>query len=133
MIEAWPRDEAAIRQTRSAFNDAIARKDLNAIAAVLRDDYLVVPSGSTDPVDKRAILTVYADHFADPAFVTFDRITDRILFSIDRQRAAELGLWRGSWRSDGAQRIRSGTYQAVWLASAQGWSLIRESYELLDG
>lgn len=133
MIEAWPPDEAAIRQTRSAFNDAIARKDLNAIEAILCDDCLVVPSGSTDHVDKRGMLAVYAGHFADPAFVTFDRTTALVLLSADRRRASELGIWRGSWRSDGGERARSGSYQAVWLPSQRGWRLIRESYELLDG
>jgi hypothetical protein len=59
MIETQLPDEVAIRQTRSAFNDAIGRKDLVAIEAVPRDD--------------------------------------------------------------------------CWLPSERDWSLIRESYELLDG
>ncbi|WP_052757362.1 YybH family protein [Sphingobium chungbukense] len=133
MTDMSTQDEAAIRQARSAFNEALFRKDLPAIDAILQDDYAVMPSFSARCFDKSGILGVYRNYFSDPGFVTFDRIADSIIIGTDGKRAAELGQWRGLWRTDSGERERTGIYHAAWLPSDLGWKLARESYVLLEG
>lgn len=133
MTDTRTLEEAKIREARMAFNDAIVRKDLPAIAALLRDDYAVMPSFAARCFDKQGILDVYRDHFSDPGFITFERVPERIILSPNRQRAAELGHWRGLWRAGSEERGRAGIYHAAWLPSALGWTLTRESYVLLEG
>lgn len=132
--EPSPAEVAAIVEARSAFNEALVRKDLAAIDAVLHADYLVMPSFSTSCVDKPAILDTYKSYFADPDFITFARTPEGILLGKDRTRAAETGSWVGKWRggSEGKGN-RSGVYQAEWRLSEHGWKLMRENYVLLEG
>lgn len=133
MTGAPPLDEVQIRKARTAFNDAIVQKDLSAIAAFLEDDYAVMPSFSARCFDRQRILDVYRDYFSDPGFVGFDRVPDRIILSPNRQRAAELGHWRGLWRAGSEERGGAGIYHAAWLPSSRGWRLARESYVLVEG
>ena len=130
MTDMSIQNEAMIRQARSAFNDALVSKDLPAIAALLQDDYAVMPSFSTHCFDKPSILDVYRNYFTDPGFITFDRTPDSIILGSDGKRSAELGQWRGLWRG---QSARAGIYHAAWLLSDQGWKLAKESYVLLEG
>lgn len=133
MIDMPAPDEAKIRQARSAFNHALIAQDISAIDALLQEDYAVMPSFSARCFDKPGILDVYRSYFADPGFITFDRMPDSILLGSNGRRAAELGHWRGRWRADSGERSRAGIYHAAWLLSDQGWKLARESYVLLEG
>lgn len=130
MTDVSAKQEAAIRQARSAFNDALVLKDLSVIDALLVADYAVMPSFSARCFDKPGILDVYRNYFADPAFITFDRMPDSVVFGPDGKRAAEQGRWRGRWRG---QPERAGIYHAAWLLTDRDWKLTRESYVLLEG
>ena len=130
MTDVSAQQEAKIRQARSAFNDALVSKDLPFIDALLQTDYAVMPSFSARCFDKPGILDVYRNYFADPAFITFDRTPDSIVFGTDGKRAAETGRWRGLWRG---QPDKAGIYHAAWLLTDQDWKLTKESYVLLEG
>lgn len=107
---------------------------MSAIDDMLHADYLVMPSFSTNCVDKVAVLDAYKSYFADPDFITFVRIPERVVLGTDRCLAAEIGNWDGRWRLDSeGNGSRSGVYLAEWLLSQQGWKLMRENYVLLKG
>lgn len=122
-----------IRQQRAIFNDALVHRNLSTIDDILHADYLVMPSFSTDCVDKAGILGAYKNYFADPDFITFVRTPERVVLGFDRCCAAETGDWEGRWKPDSdGNGNRSGVYQAEWrLSPKQGWKLMRENYVLL--
>jgi ketosteroid isomerase-like protein/quercetin dioxygenase-like cupin family protein len=121
-------DETAIRAAREAFNAAIAKGDLNGIAAALADDaQLLSGSDSLVYAGKPAQVAVWAQDMKDPNRGIYVRTPDRIEVSPLAPMAFESGHWKGvDTRS--ATDWASGVYSAKWRRTGGKWLIESETY-----
>lgn len=75
-----------------------------------------------------AVLDAFAAQFADPAFVTYERITATVDLDQDEARAAESGRWVATWRD---APTLTGTYLAAWRRVTGQWVIESELYVTL--
>jgi ketosteroid isomerase-like protein len=116
---------STIRALRKRYNLAIAAHDMAAIQPLLEPDYVVLPGSSGVPLDSERLSTRL---FADPTLITYMRRPRRVTVSRSGKRAAETGIWTGTWlKPDGVMRL-TGIYQAMWVPSAGTWRLRNESF-----
>ena len=115
-------DEIEIRRLRDQSNAAIARHDVGAARAVLREDARFIVS-SGDLLDGAAAMArAFEERFADPDFVTF--IREPALIDVDGTTAAEAGHWIGRW----TQQEIFGRYLARWHREPDGWRIVAELF-----
>jgi ketosteroid isomerase-like protein len=122
--------DLAIRLARAAFNRALAHRDLDAVAALLsREVVLVTGTDSAVLSGRKAQLLAWKREFAaGPETRTlYTRTPDTILPSPSHPIAMEHGRWQGA-KADSGQVIASGTYSAKWRQSATGWLLEAEIF-----
>ncbi len=123
--------EAEIRAARAASNAAIARHDVAGMQAPFLPDAVVLPGSSGAPFGMDTFAARIGTTFADPTFVAYVRTPERVRVGRSGRRAAESGRWVGIWRKpDGEMRI-TGVYQAMWLATSDGWRMKNESFVTL--
>jgi ketosteroid isomerase-like protein len=127
----WPgaaQAEQQIRAQRAAFNRAIAKGDIPAIAAVLADNaQLVSGSGSNVTAGKRAQVDLWSQDLRDKSRGIYVRTPDRIDLSPVAPMAMETGHWRGV-DSKSAKDWASGLYSAKWRRVGNKWKLEAETY-----
>lgn len=117
--------DLAIRLRRAAFNDALARADLDAIAAILsRDVVLVTGTDSAVLVGRKAQLLAWRREFAAAGRTVYTRSPDTIIASPVEPIALEHGRWRGV----AAGSATSGDYTAKWRETPAGWVIEAEIY-----
>jgi ketosteroid isomerase-like protein len=127
----WPgaaHAEQQVRAQRAAFNGAIARGDIPAIAAVLADNaQLIGGDFSTLTAGKRAQIALWSQDLKDKSRGIYVRTPDRIQLSPVLPMAMESGHWRGldsKTRSDWS----SGVYAAKWRRFGGTWKIENETY-----
>jgi ketosteroid isomerase-like protein len=128
---AAPSDVDVIRAARAANNAAIAAHDAAAMRPAYTDDYTAI-TGSFGAVMRGGDAVgarMAAGVFADPKFVTYERIPDVITIATPRDRAMERGHWVGRW----IDATLTGEYLAVWVPVGTGWKLRSESFVTLTG
>ena len=76
-----------------------------------------------------AVIDAFAAQFADPAFGTYIRETERVDLDVSGQRAAENGRWTGV----GGGSEMGGTYLATWRKVTGQWVIENELYVTLVG
>ncbi len=65
------------------------------------------------------------------AFVSYERIPDKVTMAGSGRRIGESGHWVGTWRkADGIMR-KTGDYLAVWTVSKGQWRLRSEAFVTL--
>jgi ketosteroid isomerase-like protein len=121
-------DGAEIFARRTAFNEAIAARDIERIADVLADDVVLVTG--TDSVvyaGRDAQLSIWRDDFVDGRRAVFVRTPDCIrVFSV-RPIALEYGRWRGE-REVARENFAIGRYTAKWRRIDGAWRLEAEVF-----
>jgi ketosteroid isomerase-like protein len=119
--------EHQIRARRAAFNRAIAKGDIPAIAAVLADNaQLVTGSDSSVISGKAAQVAVWSRDLKDKSRGIYVRTPDRITVS-PFSMALETGHWRG--RDNRSARIwAKGEYVAKWRRFGGTWKIESETY-----
>ncbi len=122
--------EADIRAVRRTSNEAIRRHDLQAFAASLTDDLVVVAGNGGFIPTREAYIQRFAEDFADPKAVVYERIIDSVEISKEAPLAAEHGHWVGT-RPDGS-RAFGGTYLAMWRKTSKGWKIRSELFVRLN-
>lgn len=120
--------EAEIRALRARSNAAIAARDIAAMKALFLPDATVLPAASGAPQGMGGFDARMARAFADPDFLGWERLPDRVLIAESGERAAESGRWTGRWRD----RTSGGVYQTMWERTADGWRIRNESFVALD-
>ena len=122
----------AIAAARTAFNQALADRDMAVIESVLAEDCVLTPgddgeqmSGRQTQLDAwRSIMTQAPDLF-------YLRAPMRIDVSEDGLLAAESGRWNGSWSAHGVQVRYSGRYFAKWRLEGNDWRIASEVFVTL--
>ncbi len=121
-------DEQLIRSARDRSNAAIAKHDLEAVAAVWMEDVHVVSSTSAQTAGKAANRERMAAQFKNRPDTIFVRTPVTIDVYAPWNVAAERGEWTGKWTEpDGALAI-GGTYQAQWRKIDGRWLLQGELF-----
>jgi len=124
--------DLAIRLRRAAFNAAIENGDLDAIAALLaRDAVLVTGTSSTVITGRKAQLQVWRREFAAPDRAIYTRTPETILLSEVEPAASEHGRWQ-CVAAAGGSHVASGSYAAKWRRTEEQWVVEAEIYLTLE-
>ncbi len=119
----------AIRARRKLTNRLIAAHDAGRLKPFLHPDITLIAGDGTVLAGAAAVLDAFAVQFADPAFVTYERITESVDLDQDEARAAESGRWIATWRD---APTLTGTYLAVWRKVTGQWVIESELYVTLS-
>ena len=121
-------DEQLIRAARDRSNAAIAKHDLDGIAAAWMEDVHVVSSTSAQTAGKRANRDRMAAQFTNRPDTIYVRTPVTIDVYAPWNVASERGEWTGKWTEpDGALEI-GGTYQAQWRKIDGRWLILGELF-----
>jgi len=137
--EASPRarpviaDWGAIRRNRLAQNAAIARGDLEAIAAYWTDDVTICRGLGLQLAGKAAYRKLFADDPASPDKIVYQRIPKTIEASQVWPLAFESGVWMGHRGTPEGPVVIQGQYSAQWVKRAGHWLIRSEVYVALSG
>jgi ketosteroid isomerase-like protein len=136
MTTAMAADDAVaiVRSLRAQSNAAIAAHDAKRLRPLLADDYRGIQgtSGALDAGGAATARSYANEEFRDPAFVSYERIPDKVTLAGSGRRVGESGHWVGTWRKpDGIMR-KTGDYLAVWTVSNGQWRLRSESFVTLS-
>jgi ketosteroid isomerase-like protein len=119
---------AAIRAARVAINEAIARREPEAIGAFLLPSYHVVTARSLQRNGREDSVRSWAETFARDCSVAHEGVPDEIHVNEDWGMAEEHGRWSGMLTAkDGPIEI-AGRYAAKWQCTAEGWMLQAEIF-----
>ena len=118
----------AVRARRKLTNKLIAAHDAGRLKPFLHPEITLIAGDGTVLSAAGAVLEAFAAQFADPSFVTYERITASVDLDRDEARAAESGRWVATWRD---APTLTGTYLAVWRKVTGQWVIESELYVTL--
>lgn len=123
----------AVRVQRAAFNAAIATKDIEAVAATMHDNIILVTGTASEVFTGRAAqLSLWQKDFETPGRAVYVRTTDCVRVSEVFPVALETGHWRGvrEGQADGsgARSFAAGVYAAKWRRVDGTWLLESEVF-----
>ncbi len=123
----------AVRAQRTAFNEAIANKDIEAVAATIRERVVLVTGTTSEVISGRAAqVSLWQGNFATPGRAVFVRTPDCVRVSEVVPVALETGRWRGEREGQaqepGAKSFAAGTYAAKWHRIDGTWLLEAEIF-----
>lgn len=122
---AVPPAETAIRARRKLTNKLIAAHQAGRLRPFLDPQIKLIAGDGTLILGAEAVIEAFDAQFQDPAFVAYVRTSQSVTLDQDEARAAETGVWVGTWRD---QSALSGTYLAVWRKVTGQWVLESELY-----
>ena len=123
-----PADDQQIRAARDRSNAAIAKHDLDAIAAAWMEDVHVVSSTSAQTAGRAANRERMAAQFKNRPDTIYVRTPITVDVFAPWHVAAERGEWIGKWTEpDGPLEI-GGTYQAQWRRVDGRWLIQAELF-----
>jgi ketosteroid isomerase-like protein len=121
-------DENLIRSARARSNAALAKHDLDGIAALWMDDVHVVSSTSAQGAGKNANRDRLALQFKNRPDTIYVRKPITVEVYAPWNVASERGEWTGKWTEpDGIMEI-GGTYQAQWRKIDDRWLIQGELF-----
>ncbi len=124
-----PADE--VRSLRKQSNAAIARHDVEAVVSFLDVEYQVTV-GSGDLFHGRAEERErWRAEFARAGDVLYVRTPESVEVSSSGERAAEIGVWVGSWTTPNGPRRVGGRYAAHWRRVGGSWKIRAELFVTL--
>lgn len=118
----------AIRARRKLTNRLIAAHDAGRLKPFLHPDITLIAGDGTVLSGAAAVLDAFTAQFADPWFVTCERVTASVDLDQDEVRAAESGRWVATWRD---APTLTGTYLAAWRKVTGQWVIESELYVTL--
>jgi len=118
----------AIRARRKLTNKLIAGRDAARLKPFFAQDVNLIVGDGGLLLGADAVIDAFAAQFADPAFITYVRETERVELDAAGARAAEHGRWTGRWKG----REMSGSYLAVWRKATGQWVIESELYVTLN-
>jgi len=123
----------AVRGQRTAFNEAIAKKDIEAVAATMHENIILVTGTASEVFTGRAAqLSLWQKDFEDPGRAVYVRTTDCVRVSEVFPVSLETGHWRGvrEGQADGsgAKSFAAGVYAAKWRRVDGTWLLESEVF-----
>jgi ketosteroid isomerase-like protein len=123
----------ALRAQRAAFNEAIAKKDIEAVAATMHENIILVTGTASEVFTGRAAqLSLWQKDFENPRRAVYVRTTDCVRVSEVFPVALENGHWRGvregRAEKSGAESFAAGVYAAKWRRVEGTWLLESEVF-----
>ena len=126
-------EKALILAVRSRNNAAIAAHDLEAVMAMVADDYVL--TGGNSGIERSAAedREAWKDEFARPGFDRYVRTPVDLEIGERRGvlRAAESGTWEGVDRKPAGEMRPFGRYFAHWSKVTGQWRVVSEIYVTL--
>ncbi|WP_019959610.1 nuclear transport factor 2 family protein [Woodsholea maritima] len=114
---------------RLAFNAALARHDLTAMAEVLDPKALLITGDDNQLIDGReAQIEAWRSIFLANPDTVFERVPERITTAQGLPLASEIGTWQGRWSERGAPKSARGAYHAKWKRRGKIWVIDAESF-----
>lgn len=123
-----PSDEQQIRSARDRSNLAIAKHDLDGIAAAWLDDVHIVSSTSAQGAGKAANRQRLAAQFKSRPDTIYVRTPVAIDVFEPWNVASERGEWVGTWTEPDGKLEIGGTYQAQWRKIDGRWLIQAELF-----
>ncbi|NBU26975.1 MAG: nuclear transport factor 2 family protein [Caulobacteraceae bacterium] len=120
-----------IRARRRLTNRLIAAHQADRLAPFLAADIRLTGGEGGMILGAPAVVEAFRQQFADPDFVTYERLSDAISLDQDGQRAAESGHWTGIWKDGEGRLVLTGPYLAVWQKRIGQWVIEQELYVTL--
>ena len=118
----------AILDARAKINDAIARRDIDAFAALVTPWYSVVTARSLQRNGREESARSWAELFARDEHATHIAIPEELHINAEWGFAEELGKWRATIGLGEAPLEMSGVYAAKWHLTVAGWLLRAEMF-----
>ena len=125
--KASKENEAIIRTLRAASNDAIAKQNVDGIAANWLPDFVQVRGNGSHLVGKDTIVSLWRKSFKDNPKVSYVRNPEEITISNTDSMAWETGKWIGI-----NSYSKGGKYSAMWRKRKGEWKLQVELYVALE-
>jgi ketosteroid isomerase-like protein len=124
-------DDAAIeriRAQREAFNQAIAKKDIEAIGSVLHENVILITGTNSEVYEGReAQLALWRQDFDEGRRAVYVRTSHCVRVSPIAPIALEYGAWHGV-RDNDLDDFAAGRYAAKWRQVGEAWRLESEVY-----
>lgn len=133
-LQAAPRQMPVddVRSLRQQSNAAIARHDAEAVVSFLDSDYQITVGSGGVFHGRAAELEGWRAEFARAADLVYVRTPESVEVSTSGDRAAEIGVWKGSWTTpNGPHRLR-GRYAAHWVNVGGSWKIRSELFVTLS-
>ncbi len=123
----------AVRAQRAAFNEAIAKRDIEAVAATLHENVILVTGTASEVFTGRAAQrSLWQRDFESPGRAVYVRMTDCVRVSEVAPVALESGRWRGVREgqadASAAGNFAAGVYSAKWRRVDGTWLLEAEIF-----
>jgi ketosteroid isomerase-like protein len=124
-------DDAAIeriRAQREAFNQAIAKKDIEAIGSVLHENVILITGTNSEVFEGReAQLALWQNDFDGAQRAVYLRKSHCLRVSPIVPIAMEYGAWHGV-RDNDSGAFAAGRYAAKWRRVGEAWRLESEIF-----
>lgn len=124
-----PADE--IRRLRHQSNQAIARHDVDGVVSLFDEEYQITVGSGALFHDRGAEAEAWAEEFARSDDLVYVRSAETVEVSSSGTRAAEIGVWSGSWTTTEGPRASGGRYAAHWRLVEGSWKLRSELFVTL--
>ena len=111
--------------TRRQYNDAIKRRDVNAICSFFVDDYFVLTGRGVQSQGLEEQSRRWSESFISDPIVCYRRRIRELRVSQQHKCAEELGAWVGKYSSNQNVILVSGVYSAKWLLQCDGKWLVQ--------
>lgn len=128
---ASPKDVKTIHAARKAFNEAIAKQDIEAMRSFLAEDYVITISNGEIFRSRETHIESFAEHFKQYPDALYVRNTTGIQVSKIYPHAIERGTWVGTRTTDNGALKNSGDYTAAWKRTDMGWVIYSEIFMAL--
>ena len=119
-----------IRALRAQSNAAILRHDVDGVVSQYDTEYQIT-TGEGSFADRATIADAWASEFARAGDLMYIRMPESVEVSSTGTRAAEAGVWSGSWTAAGGRLSTGGRYAAHWVLVRGTWKLRSELFVTL--
>ncbi len=128
---AGPKDVKTIHAARKAFNQAIAKHDIELMRTFLAEDYVITVSSGEIVRSRDAHIKDFAEHFKQYPDVLYTRNPSEIKVSETYPLAIEHGTWVGTRTNENGAMKNGGDYTAAWKLTDEGWFIYAELFVAL--
>lgn len=120
-------NESIIRALRTSSNEAIAKQDVEGIAAYWLPDFVQVRGNGSHLVGKDTIVSLWRKSFKENPKVSYIRNPAEVIISNTDSLAWENGTWIGI-----NSYSKGGKYSAMWRKRKGVWKLQAELFVALE-
>jgi ketosteroid isomerase-like protein len=121
----------AIRSIRKQSNAAIARHDVEAVVSFLDTEYQITVGNGELFHGRAGEPEGWRTEFAKAGDLVYVRNPESVEVSSSGERAAEIGIWVGSWTTLNGPHRAHGRYAAYWRKVSGSWKIRAELFVTL--